>query len=185
MRKTFTLIALVLGTAFAFAQEPIYTATITPAAGYPMSDPVVTATFEEYADSVVIRNIDGTEGNNLVLTWDSTGWNGVNGAATAWVYLKDNTYYGATVYGTGSYLSGAWDENGGSIWICAYLYKTETDYVWSYLYWTWTASDIKTSVVAPVARFMDNKIYDLTGRELQAAPTKGMYIQNGKKYIVR
>lgn len=184
MRKTFTLIALVLGTAFAFAQEPIYTATISPAAGYALSNTDFTSTFEEYEDSVVIRAIDGKAGNDLVLTWDSTGWTGINGTSPTYVYITDSVYYCACLY-AGTYISGAWNEKGGSIWFYGYFYKSDNSYDLGYLYYTWTADDIKTSVVAPVARLMDNKIYDLTGRELQAAPAKGMYIQNGKKYIVR
>lgn len=185
MRKTFTLIALVLGTAFAFAQEPVYTATISPVAGYAMSDVTLTSTFEEYSDSVVIRAFDGKTGHDLVLTWDSTGWNGINGEATPWVYVSnDSVYYGAYLYS--SRIGGAWNAEGGSIYIGGYFYKTsDQSQVWVYLYYSWTASDIKTSVVIPAARPVDGKIYDLTGRELQAAPAKGMYIQNGKKYIVR
>ena len=35
----------------------------------------------------------------------------------------------------------------------------------------------------PVTPTTDHKIYDLQGRALQQAPTKGVYIQDGKKYI--
>ena len=31
----------------------------------------------------------------------------------------------------------------------------------------------------------DSKIYDLNGRRLQKAPEKGMYIQDGKKVVVK
>ena len=37
--------------------------------------------------------------------------------------------------------------------------------------------------VAPAAAAMDNKIYDVYGRELSEAPFGQMYIQNKKKYI--
>ena len=30
-----------------------------------------------------------------------------------------------------------------------------------------------------------NTLYDLHGRRLTAKPTKGIYIQNGKKYVVK
>ncbi len=31
----------------------------------------------------------------------------------------------------------------------------------------------------------DSAIYDLMGRRLNVKPTKGIYIQNGKKYVVK
>ena len=30
---------------------------------------------------------------------------------------------------------------------------------------------------------VDNRIFDLQGRELQSVPEHGIYIQNGKKYV--
>ena len=39
-----------------------------------------------------------------------------------------------------------------------------------------------TSIVAPKTTFASNyAIYDLQGRQLTKAPSKGIYIQNGKK----
>jgi len=185
MRKTFTLIALVLGTAFAFAQEPVYTATASPDATSLLQ---TTVTFQEYADSVVIRAFDGKAGNDLVCTWDDTSWNAINGESMPWVYVNnDATYYGGYLYATGGYMGGTWDQTKGSFWIGAYLYRNDDNSAkdWGYIYWTWTADGIQTSVFIPAEEPNNGKMYDLTGRELKVAPTKGVYIQNGKKIIVK
>ena len=40
-------------------------------------------------------------------------------------------------------------------------------------------------ITIPLSKPTDNVIYDLSGRQLNAIPERGIYIRNGKKYIVR
>ena len=48
--------------------------------------------------------------------------------------------------------------------------------------------DLTTSIKLPVVKEendSDAPIYDMCGRRLQTVPSKGIYIRNGKKYVVK
>jgi len=190
MKKIFTLfaVAFLATTAFAQASE-ILVLNATPVDGYALSSANITAKFVEYADSVVIKNIDGREGNNISLTWTGDNWTGINGASTAWVYIDgDPTYYGATLYAGyakgeswSNCIGGSWNENGGSIWINGYFYKNDQSSDWTYLYYTLTpvaatgisnvssqkATSVKRLTNRGIVVVKDGKSYDLLGKEIK------------------
>lgn len=48
-------------------------------------------------------------------------------------------------------------------------------------------NDVKTgiSAIVPDEKTEPGAMYDLSGRRIDKKPTRGMYIQNGRKYVVR
>ena len=48
-------------------------------------------------------------------------------------------------------------------------------------------NDVKTgiSTIVPDEKTESGAMYDLSGRRIDKKPAKGLYIQNGRKYVVR
>lgn len=157
MKKFFTLLATVLiavnvnanpikssessiATTAEEESQLLGTYTATPVEGYE-STTGVTTVFEEWSDKCVIKAFDGTADNDIVLTWDDNGWNGINGRTTNFVYFhnEDAKYVAALLYSS-SYIGGSWNStDGGTLYIGGYFYESYEDTgTFKYMYWTLT-----------------------------------------------
>ncbi len=109
----------------------------------------------------------------------------ITGYAGAYFYYVHSDNYSIWLETTKDYSSFSGDQNQGKLKLLCYSYTTKTseEYVEGYLYFTWDSTagiaaptTAKSSVAAP--------IYDLAGRKV-SHPSAGIYIQNGKKFVVK
>ncbi len=104
---------------------------------------------------------------------------GYNGGYFYYTYGDDN-YIWLEGGAEGSYFKG--DKSGGTLSLLCYDYATSTatDYTSGKLVFTWGTSGIN-KIAADKA---NAPVYDLMGRKV-SAPKAGLYIQNGKKFVVK
>lgn len=109
---------------------------------------------------------------------------------TAW----NNTYYFYDVnesckcfglYTADGYSNLSGDEKGGEFYAWCYGYSDYSTLIGSGVaYFSWGTSDGISSVVA-ADKAQSGAIYDLTGRKVSDTSKAGIYIKNGKKFIVK
>ncbi len=127
--------------------------------------------------------------NNMMFSVDDSGVMSISNG-TVWgdykyfYYLADNLYTaGFYTKGDYSYFSG--DEKGGEFYFYHYGYETSSssDAYSGYVDFSWGTADGISAVTTDKAK--DSAIYDLTGRKVTDAKKAGIYIQNGKKFVVK
>lgn len=106
---------------------------------------------------------------------------GYSGAYFYYIY-PDNNYVWLDT--TDGYATFSGDETGGELRIYCYNYNTSDEIAnEGYMSFTWgTLDGIASPSVGKTVK--DAPIYDLSGRRV-SKPTAGIYIQNGKKFVVK
>ena len=106
---------------------------------------------------------------------------GYSGAYFYYIY-PDNNYVWLDT--TDGYATFEGDKENGEMYIYCYDYDTSYSTIHSgYLSFLWGTSD-GVSAPSVVKTSSDAPIYDLSGRKV-SKPTHGLYIQNGKKFVVK
>lgn len=111
---------------------------------------------------------------------NGTQYAGYYGAYFYYIFPDNNYVWLDTRVGYATFTG---DKDGGEIYILCYDYNTSNTVIHTgYLSFLWGTS----SIAAPTAAKMDKTapIYDLSGRKV-AHPSAGIYIQSGKKFIVK
>lgn len=107
------------------------------------------------------------------------------GYAGAYFYYVHADNYYIWLDTTKGYTSLTGDKTKGELKIYCYssASRTSKSTVDGYMYFTW---DTTSSIAAPTAAKVDKTgpIYDLAGRKV-SHPSTGIYIQNGKKFVVK
>ncbi len=106
------------------------------------------------------------------------------GYAGAYFYYVHTGNYCIWLETSKGYTSLTGDKTKGELKIYCYSYTSKTSStVNGYMYYTW---DTTSSIAAPTAAKAAKTapIYDLSGRKV-AHPSAGIYIQNGKKFVVK
>ena len=106
---------------------------------------------------------------------------GYSGAFFYYIYPNNNYVWLDT---TDGYATFSGDETGGELYIYCYDYNTSGAVAnEGYMSFTWgTLDGIASPSVGKTVT--DAPIYDLSGRKV-SKPTAGIYIQNGKKFVVK
>lgn len=106
---------------------------------------------------------------------------GYSGAFFYYIYPNNNYVWLDT---TDGYATFSGDEKGGELYIYCYDYNTSGAVAnQGYMSFTWgTLDGIASPSVGKTVT--DAPIYDLSGRKV-SKPTAGIYIQNGKKFVVK
>ncbi len=65
----------------------------------------------------------------------------------------------------------------------AFCYDRETMEYWDEL--KYVLRDYETGIASPLVETEEGAIFDLQGRKLQGKPTRGIYIENGKKILIK
>ncbi len=103
---------------------------------------------------------------------------------TYFFYNLAKDFYSAGFYTSDGYSNISGDEDGGEFycWVFGYPESTSLGYSGN-AYFSWGTADGITSVAIDKAK--TGAIYDLTGRKVTNTSKAGIYIKNGKKFIVK
>jgi len=126
---------------------------------------------------------------------DSWGYNNLYTGNSDWfcVSLYSNTYngyyYSWTYDAKGNYYVTKLDEAKGEVGVNGTAFNSADSSgnsdIWGYYSFAWDKEYTATSINSVKTSTGSSVIYDLQGRKLNAAPAKGMYIKNGKKYMAK
>ncbi len=103
---------------------------------------------------------------------------------TYWFYDVNENCKCFGLYTADEYSNFSGNERGGEFYTWCYGYSDYSTALGSGVaYFSWGTADGISSVAASKAK--SGAIYDLTGRKVSSANKAGIYIQNGKKFIVK
>lgn len=149
-------------------EQVLYDFTLNEGEIYPMIGNVIVESVEQVTTNDGLSRKLFTLSNGMQIL---EGMGCVNGYGLFIGYQSEDKAF--SPYGT-------WYYSGYAM----FYYKNGVDnFDGSFITFSWTTTGVDDNIIKKANNKPYNKLYDLQGRQLRHAPTKGVYIQDGKKRV--